>query len=348
MDHFLSTLPWDLSKKTIRELLGLNSDVSISTTKPPRPFGGYNGEKALIRIESQDDVSSQTILKKVPLDQAQREVQAYQVLTSIGAPVVICYGLRILSDDQAVFAVEYLPYAIDWPISAKLHLDWATATAKFARSPIPKDIELPQIQFFSAHDKILNGIEVAIEDPNPELQTTLKSVNHNRVLSIARDSLPDFLSEIDALPQGLTHGECYPMHMGRRTPEDSVLFFDVATTGMRPRFFDVHGLIVDHGEPYEIDDITQVLAQFWKIYNQDISWDSFRWEVRRIEGLIALQNIGIHLNLLHQSRGEAWQNAEEAAQGHIKWIHLSFRKADEVLTEWETQSLARGTLCDMG
>ena len=338
MDHISSSLPWDLSQKAIRLLLGLNSDVSISTIKPPRPFGGYNGEKALIRIESQEDISSEIILKKVPLDQAQREVKSYQVVTSICAPVVTGYGLRILSDDQAVFAVEYLPYAIDWPISAKLHLDWATATAKFARSPIPQNIELPQIQFLSAHDKIFNGIEAAIEDPNLELQTALKSVNHNRVFSIVRNSLPEFLSKIDALPQGLTHGECYPMHMGRWTPEDAILFFDVVTTGMRPRFFDVQGLIVDHGEAYEIDDINQVLKQFWKIYNQDISWDYFRREVKRIEGLIALRDIGIHLAFLQQSRGEAWQNTEEAAQGQIKWIHLSFKKADEVLTEWETQS----------
>ena len=215
-------------------------------------------------------------------------------------------------------------------------MDGATAMAKLARSSFSEDMDLPQIQCLTDHDEILKGIEAAVEYANAELQTTLKNVNCNKVLSIARHSLPDFLAEIDGLPQGLTHGECYPTHMGRRTPEGPILFFDVATAGIRPRFFDVQGLIVDHGEPYEIDDINRVLKQFWDTYDQDVSYDPFCWEVKRIEGFIALRNIGVQLDFLHRSIGEAWQDAETAAQGHIKWIYLSFKKADEVLTEWET------------
>lgn len=335
MNHSSFALPWELSEATIKEIVGVHSSASISIVKPPRPFGGYNGEKALVRVGSHKGVSREVFLKKVPIDQAQREMHAYKVLDGIDAPVVTCYGMHVLPDDEAVLFVEYLPHTVDWPIPEKLHLDWATALAKLARCSFSKDMDLPQFQFFIGHDKILDGVEKAIAYPNPELKARLQSVNLNNVLSIVRDSLQDFLAEIDGLPQGLTHGECYSAHIGRRKSEDPVLFFDVATAGIRPRFFDLQGLIVDHGEPYEIDDINRVLRQFWDTYGQDVSYDAFFWEVKRIEGLIALRNIGVQLDFLHRSIGEAWQDGEAARRGHLKWIYLSFKKADEVLTEWE-------------
>lgn len=339
MHSVSSTLPWGLSFEAVTDLIGLAADTSITIVEPSRPFGGYTGEKALLQVESWDTTPQWVLLKRTRLTWAQREVKVYQALTSADAPVVTCYGLCSLLDDQAVVAVEYLPYAIDWPISPELHIAWAVAAATFARCPLPETVELPQVRFLLDHDAILAGLEAAVQDPDQTLQAALAETQPDRIFALACDTLASFLAEVDALPRGLTHGECYPMHMGRRTLDGLVLFFDVTSAAIRPRFYDVQGLIVDHGEPYEIGDVTPVLRRYWQIYDPSLSWEVFRREVALMEGLVALRTIGLHMHLLHQGRGEAWQNAEEASLGHIKWIRLSLAKAGEVLTMWSRHSL---------
>ncbi|MDP6040659.1 MAG: hypothetical protein QGG64_19080 [Candidatus Latescibacteria bacterium] len=331
MEQMILNLPWGLTIEGVQKLIDVDSAISI--VEPARPFGGLNGEKALVKVE--DGSERQVLLKKVEMALAQREVHAYSVLVSVDAPVVVCYGLEALSNDEAVVAIEYLPYAIDWPILPERHLKWAAAVAELARCPMPKVGVLPQIHFLSEYDDILSGIESVVGDSNPDLCSALVDVNSKNVLSLVRDVLADFLAEVDRLPQGLTHGECYPMHMGQRKLDEPLLFFDVPSTGVRPRFFDVQGLVVDHGEPYEIGDTTLVLRRFWEVYYGDVSWDAFVKEVKMMEGLVALRNIGCQWQLWQEARGEAWQNAEEAMVGHFKWIRLGMIKVDEVLTEWE-------------
>lgn len=326
-------LVWNLTSEDVASLLGRDTDTSVTVVEPSRPFGGYTGEKALLKIEPRNKPPYHVLLKRTQLAWAKREVQAYRALTSVGAPVVTCYGLHLLSKNLGMVAVEYLPYAVDWPISPERHLAWAVAIATFARCPIPREMELSHIQFLPECDTILAGLESAVQDSDPELRAALAEVNPRRVLARAEDVLTSFLKEVDALPRGLTHGECYPMHMGQRTPDGPVLFFDVTSTAVRPRFFDVQGLIVDHGEPYEIGDTTLVLQAFRKAYDPSIPWDIFRREVALMEGLVAFRTVGLQMRLLHQRHGEAWQNDREATSGHIKWIRLSLIRADQVLTE---------------
>lgn len=216
-------LVWNLTDKDIASLLGLDADTSVTVVEPSRPFGGYTGEKALIRIAPRNRSSHYVLLKRTHLAGAQREVQAYRALASVGAPVVACYGLHPLSDDLGVVAVEYLPDAVDWPVSSERHRAWAIAVAAFARCPIPKEVELPHISFLAEHDTILAGLEAAARDSDPVLRAALAEVNPGRVLARAEDVLASFLEDVDALPRGLTHGECYPMHMGRRTLDGPVL-----------------------------------------------------------------------------------------------------------------------------
>ena len=122
--------------------------------------------------------------------------------------------------------------------------------------------------------------------------------------------------------------------MGMKDINGEVLFFDVTSAGIRPRFYDVHGLIVDHGEPYEIGDVTPVLREFFENYSRDLEWKDFQREVALTEGLVALRQIGRHMKLLEQRRGEAWQDENEARLGHIKWLRLSINRAREVLVDW--------------
>ncbi|MDA0746485.1 MAG: hypothetical protein O2954_08190 [bacterium] len=332
-------LPWNLTFEDVAGLVGLDTDARITVVEPSRPFGGYTGEKALLKVEVGNKVSQYVLLKRTQAAWAEREMQAYRALNLAGAPVVTYYGLHVPGDGQAVIAVEYLQYAIDWPISPGLHLAWAAAAAALARSPIPEAAELLHVWFLPEQDTILAGLEEVAGDSDPALRVALAEVNTERVLARARETLASFLAQVDALPRGLTHGECYPMHMGRRTPDGPVVFFDITSAGIRPRFFDVQGLIVDHGEPYEIGDVTPVLERFWKEYDSSIPWDMFRWEVALVEGLVALRSIGTQMRFLRAGQGEAWQNTEEIRRGHFKWLRLSLARAEEVLTAWERGGL---------
>lgn len=94
---------------------------------------------------------------------------------------------------------------------------------------------------------------------------------------------------------------------------------------------------MDHGEPYEVGDIRPVLRRFREVYDPDLPWDVFRREVAMIEGLIALQGIGLDTRFMREGLGEAWQNAREAHLGHVKWIRLSILKADQMLAGWERE-----------
>jgi len=147
-------LPWNLSIQNIRTLIEIDSNATMSVVTPVRPFGGYTGEKTLIDISAPGISSTQVLLKRVSQEEAHREMHAYQALTDVGAPIVICYGLHDRLESHAVLAVEYLPDAIAWPISSERHLAWATATAQLARCPVPQTVKLPYFRFLPMHDAL--------------------------------------------------------------------------------------------------------------------------------------------------------------------------------------------------
>ncbi|OGG50906.1 MAG: hypothetical protein A3F84_00095 [Candidatus Handelsmanbacteria bacterium RIFCSPLOWO2_12_FULL_64_10] len=332
-----------LSNDTIAALVGLERANGLTVEQPALPFGGFTGDKALVRLTAPDGTVCKVILKRTSLSWANKEVNAYRALKAAGAPVVACYGMHVLDDDRAVVAVEYLPVASAWPILPDTHLRWSEALALLAKCRIPASVTLPEIHYTPERDAILSGIEEALAFSDPELQVALSPLDTIRFRDRVRAVLKGFLAAVDALPRGLTHGEAYSMHVGRRTPDGPVLLFDVTSAAIRPRFFDVEALIVDHGEPYEIGDVTPVLRRFREVYESNLSWDVFRCEVAMIEGLIALRGIGQQAQLMRRGIEEAWQNEREAHLGHVKWIRLSILKADEALAEWE-RSVAGGPL----
>jgi hypothetical protein len=326
---------FDLSTDAIADLVGLGCISALAVEQPALPFGGFTGDKALVRLTAPGGEALRVILKRTSPSWARKEVNAYRALEAAGAPVVTCYGMRVLDDDRAVVAVEYLPVASAWPISSDLHLRWAEALALLAKCRIPTSVTLPQVRYAPEHDTVLSGIDNALMCSDPDLRAALSPIDTFSFRDRVRANLKDFLAAVDALPCGLTHGEAYSMHIGRRTPDGPVLLFDVTSAAIRPRFFDVQALIVDHGEPYEIGDVAPVLQRFWEVYESSLPWDVFRREVAMIEGLIALREIGLQVQLMRRGLGEAWQNEREAHLGHVKWIRLSILKAEQALAEWE-------------
>ncbi|GEM_PF-2127928 len=326
---------FDLSMDAISDLVGLERVSSLSVEQPALPFGGFTGDKALVCLTAPDGTVCKVILKRTSLSWARKEVNAYRALEAAGAPVVTCYSMRVLGDDCAVVVIEYLPVASAWPISPDTHLRWAEALALLAKCRAPASAVLPEVRYTPEHDTILAGIDDALTYSDPDLRAALSSIETACFRDRVRANLKGFLAAVDALPRGLTHGEAYSMHIGRRTPDGPVLLFDVTSAAIRPRFFDVQALIVDHGEPYEIGDVTPVLQRFWEVYESSLPWDVFRREVAMIEGLIALRGIGLQVQLMRRGLGEAWQNEREAHLGHVKWVRLHILKAEQALAEWE-------------
>jgi hypothetical protein len=320
-------LPWEITESTLRELIDIPYGAKLQVLEPDRAFGGFTGEKRLLQIGADECI----FIKKTTIEFADREAEVYRALSSVGAPVIRFYNAIHLSTEEALIAVEYLPYAVSWPITTDLHLAWAEAVALLASCPVPVEPRLPTLTYRGEYEEIIQGIDAVLSRPDLVPPSEISDVFPTETAELAHSRLEGFLEYVDTLPKGLTHGECFPMHMGRRKPDGEVLLFDVTSAGVRPRFYDVQGFVVDHGEPYEIADTDIVLRRFLEVYDQSLSWNQFRDEVRTIEGLLALKQIAPHMRMLESGRGEAWQNDDEARIGHLKWIRLSFRKIREVL-----------------
>ena len=130
----------------------------------------------------------------------------------------------------------------------------------------------------------------------------------------------------EALPRGLTHGEAEVYHAGRRRRDGALVYFDIATTTMRPRFADASGWL--HNLPDGV-----AYSDFARAYLDDYA----RWGGARV----SVEQFLTELTISRSARCPWWfwvlynewrRNPSEEAR---QWVVESFRQ----MQGWRRQGL---------
>ena len=235
------------------------------------------------------------LLKKVERKYA-HEAEVYQTLQALKAPIATFYGHCDLADDRRTMAVEYLPVTVEWPIPPDYHLAWVEAAAELASLPVTATGVLQRKKWAPRRQEFIDDVEYALSIDEAPLQEAYRQSDLLDLPDLCRQLLPQVLAQADDLPLAFCHGDAHSPHTGRRDSQGTVLFFDLTTGSIGPRFMDLISAIIDHGEPYEIE-VEQLKRRFLEKYKQctqqDLSWTDFRAEVQLCRALVALEDMRV-------------------------------------------------------
>ena len=315
---------------------------SLMVEKETADLGGWNGEKALVRVDTthRDVGIHRVILKQVTADFS-HEADLYVTLNEMGAPVAQMYGYRDHGSGCRTMVLEYLPISIDWPIPPDYHLSWADSAARMAALPLTGERRLRKIAWLPGLERYLADIGNAVSIGDELLQSALRDYGLTAAPELCRKHLPDLLEKADRLPCALNHGEPYSPHTGQRQTGEEVLFFDIGSAAIGPRFMDLIAAIIDHGEPYEIP-VEQVARRYLETYNletgSDLSWKAFWPEVETCRALVAVQRLRVTTDWVIRALSAEDENKSEIWDGSRMCDHPAFAGASEILQDTELTS----------
>jgi hypothetical protein len=320
-----------IEQEDLEEMLSrhFNTSVAIrswSLEQDDTAFGGLAGEKNLVQVETAELGILRILLKRVERKYA-HEAEVYQTLQALKAPIATFYGHCDLANDRRTMAVEYLPVTVEWPIPPDYHLAWVEAAAELAGLPVAATGVLHKKKWAPRLQEFVADVEYALSIDEAPLQEAYRQSDLLDLPDLCRQLLPQVLARADALPLAFCHGDAHSPHTGRRDPQGAVLFFDLTTGSIGPRFLDLVSAIIDHGEPYEIE-VEQFERRFLEKYKQgaqqDLSWTDFRAEVQLCRALVALEDMRVGVDWI-----ASWLRQTERERGPVgndprKWplLHL--------------------------
>jgi len=182
-------------------------------------------------------------------DHGHEESIHYEHLTRNNAPIPKTYGTLKTDDGCELMFTEYLEPILTWDDwnSPETHPEFLSAIAQI-NAITPSD-EYRALLSNEKHDWMprvlqwgLETIESACErvsDGACGKDAAQWCAEHHRELSELKDYARSVIDQWKLLPRGLCHREAEGYHAGRRRSNGKLLYFDLSTVGIGPRFGDV-------------------------------------------------------------------------------------------------------------
>ena len=249
-------LPFDLTWTDLEDALlegAIGDSAVVSHVRRGQHQGGHPSVAMTLSYNTPSGHRGQTTLffKLNPDDS--REAERYRFLTDHGIPVPHLAAC-VERDSEEVLGIQFLPSIGIGPTDVDEIL--RSIAALNSLTDVPDVIGntppgLPQAQF----EQLLRQALDEVGTTHPKHVTTTWLTTYRRAVVLYQD-----------LPTALTHGELAPQHFGT-TENGSLVMFDLATVGLRPRFADIANLfatlahLADRDERSILGDYLTYLAR---------------------------------------------------------------------------------------